>query len=143
MWSRCWNRLQHAVRTLLARLSLRSQRELPTARESVHVGKDNVGSPGCNLQSATLGCNCRKSDGTTNWGTTNWGTINLSVLALSVPVRLTLNQAKGDKSPDMRKPPLTSFYCIYSRSWAAVKYAYGLSVTSAEKSALSNLLNTW
>ncbi|KAL2196645.1 hypothetical protein P885DRAFT_61236 [Corynascus similis CBS 632.67] len=26
---------------------------------------------GCNLQSATLGCNCRKLDGSTNWGTIN------------------------------------------------------------------------
>ncbi|KAK3301714.1 uncharacterized protein B0T15DRAFT_514967 [Chaetomium strumarium] len=53
-----------------------------------------------------------------------------------------VNQAKGDKSPDVWKPPLTSFYCTYSRSWVAVKYAYGLSVTSAEKSALSSMLNT-
>ncbi|KAK4232954.1 hypothetical protein C8A03DRAFT_39375 [Achaetomium macrosporum] len=53
-----------------------------------------------------------------------------------------VNQEKGDKSPDVWKPPLTSFYCTYSRSWVAVKYAYGLSVTSAEKSALSSMLNT-
>ncbi|KAL2021724.1 hypothetical protein VTK56DRAFT_6667 [Thermocarpiscus australiensis] len=53
-----------------------------------------------------------------------------------------VNQEKGDKSPDQWKPPLTSFYCTYSRSWVAVKSAYGLSITSAEKSALTSMLNT-
>ncbi|GAB1320963.1 Bacterial-type extracellular deoxyribonuclease [Madurella fahalii] len=53
-----------------------------------------------------------------------------------------VNQAKGDKSPDQWKPPLRSFYCTYSKSWVAVKYAYGLSITSAEKSALTSMLNT-
>ncbi|KAK4444216.1 hypothetical protein QBC34DRAFT_335504 [Podospora aff. communis PSN243] len=53
-----------------------------------------------------------------------------------------VNQAKGDKSPDAWKPPLTSFYCTYARSWVAVKYKWALSVTSAEKSALTSMLNT-
>jgi hypothetical protein len=53
-----------------------------------------------------------------------------------------VNQAKGDKSPDAWKPPLTSFYCTYARSWVQVKYKWALSVTSAEKSALTSMLNT-
>ncbi|AEO57304.1 hypothetical protein MYCTH_102138 [Thermothelomyces thermophilus ATCC 42464] len=53
-----------------------------------------------------------------------------------------VNQAKGDKSPDAWKPPSTSFYCTYAKSWVTVKYSYGLSVTSAEKSALTSMLNT-
>jgi hypothetical protein len=53
-----------------------------------------------------------------------------------------VNQAKGDKSPDKWKPPLTSFYCTYAKSWITVKYNYGLSITSAEKSALTSMINT-
>jgi hypothetical protein len=53
-----------------------------------------------------------------------------------------VNQAKSDQSPDNWKPPLTSFYCTYSKSWVNVKYSYGLSITSAEKSALTSMLNT-
>ncbi|KAK4182175.1 hypothetical protein QBC35DRAFT_457561 [Podospora australis] len=53
-----------------------------------------------------------------------------------------VNQAKSDKSPDAWKPPLTSFYCTYAKSWVAVKYSYALSITSAEKSALTSMLNT-
>ncbi|KAK4097458.1 hypothetical protein N658DRAFT_478792 [Parathielavia hyrcaniae] len=53
-----------------------------------------------------------------------------------------VNQSKSDKSPDAWKPPLLSFYCTYAKSWVAVKYAWALSVTSAEKSALTSMLNT-
>ncbi|KAK4198041.1 hypothetical protein QBC40DRAFT_230816 [Triangularia verruculosa] len=53
-----------------------------------------------------------------------------------------VNQSKSDKSPDAWKPPLTSFYCTYAKSWVAVKYSYGLSITSAEKSALTSMINT-
>ncbi|KAL1840384.1 hypothetical protein VTJ49DRAFT_510 [Mycothermus thermophilus] len=53
-----------------------------------------------------------------------------------------VNQAKGDKSPDLWKPPLTSFWCTYAKSWVTVKYNYQLSVTTAEKSALTSMLNT-
>jgi hypothetical protein len=53
-----------------------------------------------------------------------------------------VNSAKGDKSPDAWKPPLTSFHCTYARSWIGVKATWGLSITSAEKSALNTMLNT-
>ncbi|GKT55862.1 secreted protein [Colletotrichum tofieldiae] len=53
-----------------------------------------------------------------------------------------VNQSKSDKSPDSWKPPLTSFYCIYARSWVQVKSYWALSVTSAEKTALTSMLNT-
>jgi hypothetical protein len=53
-----------------------------------------------------------------------------------------VNQAKGDKSPDAWKPPLTSFYCTYARMWIQVKSTWALKVTSAEKSALTSMLNT-
>ena len=51
-----------------------------------------------------------------------------------------VNQAKSDKSPDSWKPPLTSFYCTYAKSWVQVKSYWDLSITSAEKSALSSML---
>lgn len=51
-----------------------------------------------------------------------------------------VNQAKGDKDPALWKPPLASFRCMYARSWIDVKYRYGLTVDSSEKSALSGLL---
>ena len=53
-----------------------------------------------------------------------------------------VNSAKGDKSPDQWKPPLSSFYCTYAKSWVSVKYSYALTITSAEKSALTSMLNT-
>ncbi|EGS17914.1 uncharacterized protein CTHT_0072740 [Thermochaetoides thermophila DSM 1495] len=54
----------------------------------------------------------------------------------------SVNQSKGDKSPDKWKPPLTTFYCTYAKSWITVKYNYNLTITSAEKSALQNMINT-
>ncbi|KAK3952246.1 hypothetical protein QBC32DRAFT_146400 [Pseudoneurospora amorphoporcata] len=53
-----------------------------------------------------------------------------------------VNQAKSDQSPDSWKPPLASFYCTYAKSWVQVKYTWALSITSAEKSALTSMLNT-
>jgi hypothetical protein len=51
-----------------------------------------------------------------------------------------VNQAKGDKDPAKWTPPSASFNCVYARSWIDVKYRYGLTVDSAEKSALGRLL---
>ena len=53
-----------------------------------------------------------------------------------------VNSEKGDKSPDSWKPPLSSFYCTYARSWVQVKSYWALSVTSAEKTALTTMLNS-
>jgi hypothetical protein len=53
-----------------------------------------------------------------------------------------VNQAKGDKDPADWKPPLTSFYCTYAKAWVDVKYEWGLTVDSAEKSALTSMLAT-
>lgn len=53
-----------------------------------------------------------------------------------------VNQSKGDKDPATWKPPLTSFYCTYAKAWIDVKYEWGLTVNSAEKSALSSMLGS-
>ena len=52
-----------------------------------------------------------------------------------------VNQAKSDQSPDEWKPPLTSFYCTYAKSWVQVKSYYKLTITDAEKGALSGMLD--
>jgi hypothetical protein len=53
-----------------------------------------------------------------------------------------VNESKGDSSPDAWKPPLSSFYCTYAEAWVEVKSYWDLTVTSAEKSALSSMLAT-
>ncbi|KAK0624056.1 hypothetical protein B0T14DRAFT_536700 [Immersiella caudata] len=81
-------------------------------------------------------------------GAKSWTTSKRSQFAndISSPelwaVTDNVNQAKGDKSPDAWKPPLTSFYCTYAKSWVQVKYKWALSITSAEKTALTSMLNT-
>ncbi|KAI5790471.1 hypothetical protein FPQ18DRAFT_390884 [Pyronema domesticum] len=59
-----------------------------------------------------------------------------------IAVTDTVNQAKGDKSPDAWKPPLTSYHCTYARMWVKVKSVWELTVTAKEKSALTSMLNT-
>ncbi|CAI6335024.1 unnamed protein product [Periconia digitata] len=53
-----------------------------------------------------------------------------------------VNQAKGDKGPEDWKPPLTSYYCTYAKMWVKVKSVWALTITSAEKTALTSMLNT-
>ncbi|KAI1271099.1 hypothetical protein F5Y07DRAFT_36342 [Xylaria sp. FL0933] len=53
-----------------------------------------------------------------------------------------VNESKGDKTPDQWKPPLTSFHCVYARAYVEVKSYWALSVTSAEKAALGEMLDT-
>ncbi|KAF1963242.1 secreted protein-like protein [Byssothecium circinans] len=53
-----------------------------------------------------------------------------------------VNQSKGDKGPEEWKPPLTSYYCTYAKLWVKVKSVYSLTITSAEKTALTSMLNT-
>jgi hypothetical protein len=81
-------------------------------------------------------------------GANTWSTAKRTQFAndIDIPqlwaVTDNVNQEKSDKSPDAWKPPLSSFYCTYSKSWVNVKHSYGLSITSAEKSALTSMLNT-
>ena len=52
-----------------------------------------------------------------------------------------VNQAKGDKDPAEWLPPLSSYHCMYARMWVSVKSVYKLTVDSAEKAKLSDILN--
>ncbi|MEU5885438.1 HNH endonuclease family protein [Streptomyces sp. NPDC047461] len=57
-----------------------------------------------------------------------------------IAVTDNVNQAKSDQDPAEWMPSVTSYRCTYVRAWVQVKYYYGLSVDSAEKSALTGYL---
>ncbi|MEU3658721.1 HNH endonuclease family protein [Streptomyces sp. NPDC032940] len=57
-----------------------------------------------------------------------------------IAVTDNVNQAKGDQDPATWMPSRTAYRCTYVRAWVQVKYYYGLSVDSAEKSALQGYL---
>src|SRR5687768_3013870 len=56
-----------------------------------------------------------------------------------IAVTDNVNQAKGDQDPALWKPPLTSYWCTYAKMWTRAKYKWGLTVNSAEKSALQTM----
>jgi hypothetical protein len=57
-------------------------------------------------------------------------------------VSLTQNRSKGDQDPSQWKPPSHDFWCQYAEDWVAVKYFWKLTVTAAEKAALTDMLGT-
>jgi hypothetical protein len=59
-----------------------------------------------------------------------------------VAVSGSVNQSKGDKTPDEWMPPSAAYACSYGRIYVTVKAAYGLSVAPAERSALEKALAT-
>jgi hypothetical protein len=66
---------------------------------------------------------------------------DLSIAQL-IAVSASSNRSKGDSDPAAWKPTNTSVHCIYAREWIWVKYTYGLSLQSAEKTALQQMLGT-
>ena len=59
-----------------------------------------------------------------------------------IAVDLTDNRAKGDQDPSQWKPPSHDYWCSYAEDWITVKAYWKLTVTSAEKSALEDMLGT-
>ena len=57
-----------------------------------------------------------------------------------VAVLGSTNQQKGDKTPDAWMPPNSGYHCAYGRIYVTVKLAYHLTVTPAERAALTNAL---
>ncbi|MBB4687483.1 HNH endonuclease family protein [Amycolatopsis jiangsuensis] len=57
-----------------------------------------------------------------------------------IAVTDNVNQEKGDKSPDQWKPPSTDYWCTYAKMWVAVKQKFELTINTAEKSALTDML---
>jgi hypothetical protein len=52
------------------------------------------------------------------------------------------NEAKGDQDPSQWKPPNHDFWCTYATDWVTVKSYWKLTITSAEKAALLDMLAT-
>jgi hypothetical protein len=53
----------------------------------------------------------------------------------------SVNQAKGDQPPNLWKPKNNGYWCTYAELWIATKSTWDLSVTSAERSALLDMLD--
>lgn len=58
-----------------------------------------------------------------------------------IAVTDNVNSSKSDQSPATWKPPRTAYWCTYSKIWIDVKYEYSLTVNSAEKAALTTMLD--
>jgi hypothetical protein len=59
-----------------------------------------------------------------------------------VAVDSSSNRSKGDQDPSTWKPTAQGQWCVYATDWITVKKSYGLSVTDAEKKALTEMLAT-
>ncbi len=55
-------------------------------------------------------------------------------------VSLTSNRAKGDQDPAQWKPPDRGYWCQYALDWIAVKHFWRLTVTTAERAALGDMM---
>ena len=52
------------------------------------------------------------------------------------------NRAKGDSSPDQWRPPRTASWCTYAQRWIDIKTRWKLSVTTSERGALGQMLES-
>lgn len=59
-----------------------------------------------------------------------------------IAVSASSNRAKGDQDPSKWKPSNRDFWCTYAQDWITVKAFWRLTVTAAEKVALSDMLGT-
>ena len=59
-----------------------------------------------------------------------------------IAVSAASNRAKGDQDPSTWKPKVTTIWCQYAEDWIAVKSHWRLSVTTAERAALIDMLET-
>jgi hypothetical protein len=57
-------------------------------------------------------------------------------------LRGSVNTSKGDRTPDLWKPPLTSSWCHYATAWARIKSSWGLSVIASERTTLLDMAAT-
>ena len=57
-----------------------------------------------------------------------------------IAVSATSNRSKGDQDPSQWKPTTTSTWCEYAEDWIEVKSYWKLTVTTAEKTALTDML---
>ncbi len=52
------------------------------------------------------------------------------------------NAEKGSSTPDEWRPPRTDSWCAYADGWVGVKADWGLTVTTRERDALGQMLDT-
>jgi hypothetical protein len=57
-----------------------------------------------------------------------------------IAVSASSNRSKGDQDPSTWKPELTKSWCRYAQDWITVKSRWKLTVTTAEKAALTDML---
>ncbi|GAA0468578.1 hypothetical protein Ade02nite_79520 [Paractinoplanes deccanensis] len=60
-----------------------------------------------------------------------------------IAVTDNVNQSKGDQDPSTWQPSRTAYRCTYARMWIGVKYSWDLTLQSAEKTALQNMLDSY
>ena len=58
-----------------------------------------------------------------------------------IAVSASSNRSKGDQDPSTWQPPRTGARCAYAKMWVETKSRWGLSLQSAEKSALTTAIN--
>jgi uncharacterized protein DUF1524 len=75
-----------------------------------------------------------------------WRTADREAYANDSKVLLSVddaaNQIKGDKGPEAWKPPNRDYWCEYSRRWIWIKSVWQLTINTAEKTALRQMLGT-
>jgi hypothetical protein len=59
-----------------------------------------------------------------------------------VAVSAASNRSKGDQDPSTWKPEQTDSWCQYAQDWIVVKSKWELTVTTKEKAALTDMLET-
>jgi hypothetical protein len=59
-----------------------------------------------------------------------------------IAVSASSNRSKGDQDPSTWKPSRAGAHCAYAKWWIRVKYKWGLTLQSSEKTALQSMLNT-
>jgi hypothetical protein len=59
-----------------------------------------------------------------------------------IAVTDNVNQSKGDQDPSTWQPSVAAYRCTYAKMWITVKAYWGLTLQSAEKTALQTMLNT-
>lgn len=54
----------------------------------------------------------------------------------------TSNRSKGDKTPDQWRPNNQDYWCAYATKWVSIKLKYTLTITTGERDALGQMLET-
>jgi hypothetical protein len=79
-------------------------------------------------------------------GAAAWTTDQRAVIANDQanlwPVSAASNRSKSDSPPNEWRPPRRDSWCTYARRWVTVKGTYRLTITTPERDALGQMLDT-